>query len=110
MVNAPIAAALPPKNVYDYRTYATSPNTNLLCRDNGNGNLIGAAQGIINYETGYIDMVGAPPNASMEVSVIHNSPFSGKLDADKADGNALTAIHANVLNKFMTGSINVKTY
>ena len=110
MVNAPIAAELPPKNVYDQRTYATSPNQTFLCRDDGHGRLVGAASGTINYETGYIDMYSAPMNASMEVSVIHNSPFSGKLDADKADACALTAIHANVLNKFMTGSINVKTY
>ena len=67
------------------------------------------AVGSCNYETGYIDFTG-PSNASFEVSAIHNSPFSGKLDSDKADGNSLTAIHANVLNRRLTGEIEVKIF
>jgi hypothetical protein len=49
-------------------------------------------------------------NASFEVSVVHNSPFSGKLDANKSDVNTLTAIHANTLNKNMMGKIKVETF
>ena len=79
-----------------------------ICYDDGKGNLIVCAKGTINYETGAINITGSPANASFEVSLIHNSPFSGKLDANKADTNTLTAVHANVLNKNVQGKISVR--
>ena len=110
MANAPVKPKLPDLYTYDPLTYAQAPNINEFCYDNGNGRLQGTASGSINYETGVIDIVNAPSNACFEVSVIHNSPFSGKLDADKAEANSLTAIHANVLNRRLNGEIEVKTY
>ena len=55
-------------------------------------------------------MVNAPKNAQWEVSCIENSPFSGKLDANKADANTLKSVHANVLSKNMVGKIKVETW
>ena len=87
---APVEPRLPDLNVYDPITYATSPNLENKCYDDSWGNLVGvAATGKINYETGAVSFVG-PANASFEVSVTHNSPFSGKLDANKADANTLS--------------------
>ena len=80
-----------------------------ICYDNSHGRLVGAATGSISYETGACSFVGKK-NASFEVSVVHNSPFSGKLDANKSDVNTLTAIHANTLNKNMMGKIKVETF
>tara|TARA_Y100001963_G_scaffold30723_1_gene42163 strand:+ start:2476 stop:4089 length:1614 start_codon:yes stop_codon:yes gene_type:complete len=110
MANAPVKPKLPDLYTYDSLTYAQVPNRGQFCYDDGHGRLQGTASGTINYETGAIDIINAPSNACFEVSVIHNSPFSGKLDADKAEANCITAIHANVLNRRLTGEIEVKTY
>ena len=110
MVNAPVAPALPDLNVYDLITYGKSVNMVGICYDDANGNLVGAASGTVNYETGAIDMVNAPKNASFEISVTYNSPFAGKLDANKSDANMIKSIHANTLSKNMTSQIEVKTY
>ena len=111
-INNSIAAVkpqLPDLNVYDSITYATSPNMANICYDDSYTNLRGAATGRINYETGGISFTGLA-NASFEVSVVHNSPFSGKLDANKSDANTLRSIHANALNKNMSGKIKVETF
>ena len=110
LMNAPVEPRLADLNVYDSTTYAKSFNfdSSRICYDDGKGNLIGCAKGTINYETGAINITGSPANASFEVSLIHNSPFSGKLDANKADSNTLTAVHANVLNKNVQGKISVR--
>ena len=110
MANAPVEPALPDLNVYDPITYSTSRNMENICYDNSFGGLTGASGGTVNYETGYIDMVGAPINAQFEVSVVHNSPFSGKLDPNKTDTNTIKSIHANVLSKNMVGKIRVETW
>ena len=109
-VNAPVSPELPDLQVYDPITYATSFNTDSqrVCYDDGYGNIIGCSRGTINYETGAINLIGAPANASFEVSLIHNSPFSGSINATKADSNTIAAIHANVLNKNASGKITVK--
>ena len=106
---AAVTPQLPDLNVYDSITYAASPNMANICYDDSHGNLVGAATGKISYETGAISFTGLA-NASFEVSVVHNSPFSGKLDANKADANTLKSIHANTLNKNMVGSIKVETF
>ena len=110
MVNAPVAPALPDLNVYDLVTYGKTINMIGVCYDDANGNLVGAASGTVNYETGAIDMVNGPKNASFEISVTYNSPFSGKLDANKSDANMIKSIHANTLSSNATGKIEVKTY
>ena len=109
-VNAPVTPKLPSLKVYDPITYATSFNTDSqrICYDDGYGNIIGCSRGTINYETGAINLVGAPANASFEVSLIHDSPFSGSINATKADSNTIAAIHANVLNKNAQGKITVR--
>ena len=109
-MNAPVEPKLADLSVYDSVTYSKSFNFDRtrVCYDDGNGNLVGCAKGTINYETGAINITGSPENASFEVSLIHQSPFSGKLDANKADSNTLAAVHANVLNKNVQGKISVR--
>ena len=113
VMNAPVAPELPDLSKYDPITYAKTMNMERVMYDDGVGNLIfaGKVVGNINYETGgHSFTIPSLPNANWEVSVIHNSPFSGKLDSGKVDANALTAIHANVLNKNRTGELEVKVY
>ena len=112
----PVSALLPDKQIYDPITYSVSPNIGAYAYDDGRGNIIGKCSGSINYETGELLLVGAPPIANFEVSVIHDSPFSGKRDTGTASANlclrpnSLIAIHANVLNKQMECLVKVSTY
>ena len=110
LADAPVPPQLPDLNVYDPITYQTSPNMENICYDDGHGRLRGSAQGSVNYETGFVDMINAPKNACFEISVIYNSPHSGKLDANKTDSNTLQSVHANILNKNMATEVKVKTY
>ena len=110
-IDAAVAARLPDDVLYDRITYATFPNTRIFCYDNGFGQLSGMCGGTINYETGAIDMTGAPPNAEFVYSVSHTSAFSGKLtDASTARGGVLVNILANCPSQKWNGSITVKSW
>tara|TARA_Y100000590_G_scaffold466960_1_gene644070 strand:- start:5687 stop:7264 length:1578 start_codon:yes stop_codon:yes gene_type:complete len=110
-IPSPVAAKLPDDVTYDRVTYATIPNDSKFVYDDGKGNLFGAAEGTINYETGAIDFKNAPPNAEFVISCMHTSAFSGKLNESEADRiNSLIAIHANTPNQKMNGSVKVRTY
>ena len=109
-VRSPVAARLPDDVSYDRVTYTTSPN-NVFCYDDGYGNLLGVCSGTINYETGAIDMTGAPVNAEFVYSVAHTSAFSGKLaEAGTGRINGLIEILANTSNQKQTGSVALRTY
>ena len=110
LVNAPVPPSLPDLNVYDLVTYNKMINMAGVCYDDSNGNLVGAATGTVNYETGAVDMQNAPKNASFEITVTYNSPFSGKLDANKSDSNTISGIYANTLSKNHTGEVLVETF
>lgn len=110
-IPAAVAAKLPDDVSYDRVTYATIPNSSAFVYDDGKGNLFGAADGTINYETGAIDFRNAPPNAEFVISCMHTSAFSGKLNEAETDRiNSLIAIHANTPNQKGSGQVTVKTY
>ena len=113
VMNAPVPPIISPASVYDPITYSKSPNMAGMCYDNGNGELIygGSKVGNINYETGAFNFtISSLPNAEFEISLAHGSPFAGKLDTTKEDTSTITAIHANVINKNVTGEIEVKVW
>ncbi len=106
-----VPAKLPDDVSYDRVTYATIPNSSAFVYDDGRGNLFGAADGTINYETGAIDFRNAPPNAEFVISCMHTGAFSGKLNESETDRiNSLIAIHANTPNQKGSGQVTVKTY
>ena len=110
---APVKPILSPVSVYDTLTYSKSPNMGGICYDNGMGELMygGSKVGNISYETGAFSFtIPSLPNAEFEISLAHGSPFAGKLDTTKEDTSSITAIHANVINKNITGEIEVKLY
>ena len=110
-VPSAVAARLPDDELYDRVTYATIPNTNKFCYDDGNGRLFGMGQGTINYETGAIQMTGCPPNGEFVYSVAHTSAFSGKLGSSTTTkGGTLTEILANTPNQKWNGSVRVNAY
>ena len=111
VIPSAVAARLPDDVVYDPITYGTSPNTSQFAYDDGEGNIIGKCRGDINYETGAFNLRLAPRMANFEYSVIHSGPFSGKIDSSEANrANQLVAVHANVLNKKVSGEMEVKTF
>ena len=67
--------------------------------------------GNISYETGSFNFsIPSLPNAEFEISLAHGSPFAGKVDTTKEDTSTITAIHGNVINKNMTGELEVNVY
>ena len=112
LANVPdaIAARLPDDVVYDNVTYTTSPNP-VFGHDDGYGNIFGACNGYINYETGAIDITGCPPNAEFVVSALTNSAFSGKLNESETNRiNSLVDIRVNTPSTKSSGSVTLKTY
>ena len=103
---AAVAAKLPDDVVYDRVTYATSPN-NIFCYDDGSGNIKGVCQGTINYETGAIDITGAPANAEFVFNVFYSSAFSGKVITGD---NAMVEILANTVNQKRNTKLKVDIY
>ena len=87
----------------------------IFIRDDGYGNLIWKNErtvGTINYETGAIDWtISERPNAEFVVSVLHTSPFSGKLDGT-TDGrlNSLRQILGNTPQQKCEAILTVTTY
>ena len=110
-VNAPVAARLPDDSVFDPITYASSPNIGQFAYDLGDGTITGAATGTINYETGELNLLNAPPLADFEYSVAHTGAFSGKRNSDDTSRiNSIMEIHANSLNYKTTATIHIKVY
>ncbi len=113
VINAPVKPIIAPVAVYDTLTYGKSANLAGMCYDNGWGELMygGVKVGNISYETGAFNFtIPSLPNAEFEISLAHGSPFAGKVDTTKEDTSTITAIHANVINKNISGELEVKLY
>ena len=114
-LDSAVAAKFPDEVSYDSISYGTSYN-NVFIRDDGMGNLWSynnnsIGYGKISYETGAIDIVGAPALAEFKVNVLHTSAFSGKVDATEATKqNSLEAVYGNITNQKCEGKIRIETY
>tara|TARA_R100001510_G_C7655746_1_gene215090 strand:+ start:1868 stop:3361 length:1494 start_codon:yes stop_codon:yes gene_type:complete len=88
---------------------------NIFIRDDGRGNLKYKTTqdvGSCNYESGALDFtVGDKPNAEFVVSVLHTSPFSGKLNAAGADrANSLKQVLANTPQQKCESILTIETF
>ena len=107
-INTAVAGRLPDDNSYDPVTYEETPNQRGLIYDDGFGNLHGAGRGVVNYETGAIEIHSAPKNADLVYVVNHSSAFSGKLNEGVAGRkNTLIEILANTISP-KTGKVKVR--
>lgn len=93
----------------------SSTYKNIFIRDDGRGNLLYRNTqnvGTVNYESGAIDFsVGDKPNAEFVVSVLHTSPFSGKLNAAGADrANSLKQVLGNTSQQKCEAILTVETF
>tara|TARA_Y100001951_G_scaffold105295_1_gene121582 strand:- start:2814 stop:4361 length:1548 start_codon:yes stop_codon:yes gene_type:complete len=109
-VEAAVAAKLPDDTVYDKETYDASPNKSAFMYDDGQGNLLGAGTGRINYETGEIRFTSLP-NANFVLNVIHSSAHAGGVDANTTNGkNTIQSIGARCVNPKLNTTIKILAY
>lgn len=106
-IEAPVVAKLPDDVIYDKVTNQSSPNVGAMFYDDGHGNISGACNGTINYETGAIDITGCPPNAHFVVSAAYGSALSGGSEFTATLGNSITAINARSVNPKIDTTIDI---
>tara|TARA_R100001443_G_scaffold48448_2_gene60784 strand:+ start:490 stop:2037 length:1548 start_codon:yes stop_codon:yes gene_type:complete len=109
-----VAARLSTEQVFDPITNS-STYKEVFLRDDGRGNLIWKNQdlvGTINYETGALDFtIPEKPNAEFVLSVLHTSPFSGKINSSDADrGNSLKQVLGNTPQQKCEAVLTVETF
>ena len=106
-IESAVAADLPDDTLFDKVTYEENPNVGAFMYDDGNGNLIGAGSGTINYETGAVDFT-AMPNAEFVISATYLSAHSGGINVTTANGkNHLTSIGARSTNSKLNATVKV---
>ena len=109
-IEAAVAARLPDDTVFDRNTYDESPNKTAFMYDDGQGNLIGAGSGRVNYETGEIRFTGLP-NAEFVLNLIHKSAHAGGVNADTTDGkNTIQSIGARSINPKLNTTVKILAY
>ena len=109
-VEAAVAAKLPDDTVFDRNTYDASPNKAAFMYDDGQGNLVGAGSGRINYETGEIRFTGLP-NAEFVINCIHKSAHAGGVNSDTASGkNTIQSIGARSINPKLNTTVKILAY
>ena len=113
-IRSAVAARLQTETSFDPITNSTTYKQ-IFIRDDGRGNLIWRNRnivGTINYETGAMDFtVGEKPNAEFVVSVLHTSPFSGKLNSADADrANSLVQVLGNTPQQKCEAILTVETF
>ena len=87
-----VPAKLPDDVIYDKKTNQSVPNVGVFFYDDGHGNISGACNGTINYETGAIDITGCPPNAHFVISAAYGSAHSGGEEYGANFGNTISRI------------------
>ena len=106
-IESAVAADLPDDTLFDKVTYEENPNVGAFMYDDGNGNLIGAGSGTINYETGAVDFT-AMPNAEFVISATYLSAHSGGTNVTTASGhNHLTSVGARSTNAKLNATVKV---
>tara|TARA_Y100000401_G_scaffold104458_1_gene96283 strand:+ start:2559 stop:4136 length:1578 start_codon:yes stop_codon:yes gene_type:complete len=105
-VEAPVAAALPDDTVRT-SNYVSSPNEGVFAYDDGQGNILGAATGTINYETSAVELTSGPADAEFVVSAAYGSAHSGGINETTNFENGLLAIYARSCNAKIDGEVEI---
>jgi hypothetical protein len=101
-IEAAVASKLPDDTIEDKTYNISKSNKGIFAYDDGKGNIIGAATGTINYETGAIDIQG-PSNAEFVVSFNYDSAHSGGLSSN----NTMKTLKARSLNSKINAEVEV---
>ena len=102
VVKSSVAASLPDDTIDDKAYNISASNKAVFAYDDAKGNIIGAATGTLNYETGAIDITG-PANAEFVVSFNYDSAHSGGLNQT----NTIKTLSARSLNSKIDAEIEV---
>ena len=109
-VEGAVAARLPDDTIYNRTTYDASPNKAAFMYDDGQGNLVGAGTGRINYETGEVRFTTLP-NAEFVLNLIHKSAHAGGVNSDTSAGkNTIQTIGARSVNPKLNTTIKILAY
>ena len=105
-IEGAIAAKLPDDTVFDDANYIQTKNQAAFAYDDGKGNIIGAATGTINYESGAIDFTG-PANAEFAASFNYNSAHSGGIREETLKENSVSSIRARSMNSKVNAEVEL---
>ena len=106
-VESAVAARLPDDTLFDRVTHEERPNIGSIMYDDGNGNLVGAGTGTINYETGAVDFT-AGVNAEFVISATYLSAHSGGTNVSTTNGhNHITSVGARSTNQKLNAKVRV---
>ncbi len=106
-IEAAVAARLPDDTITDTKTGVSSPNVGAFAYDDGHGIVQGVCTGKINYETGALDIQGAPPNAEFVVDVNYGSAHSGGNNFGASTANSLLSVGARCCNSKINATVEV---
>tara|TARA_R100001463_G_scaffold126370_1_gene184020 strand:- start:31 stop:1647 length:1617 start_codon:yes stop_codon:yes gene_type:complete len=101
-IESAVVATLPDDTIEDKAYNISISNKAVFAYDDAKGNILGAATGTLNYETGAIDITG-PANAEFVVSFNYDSAHSGGL----TQTNTLKTLSARSLNSKLDSEIEV---
>jgi hypothetical protein len=102
-----VAAKFPDDVIYDNVTNLAKPNIVEMFYDDGHGNISGACNGTINYETGAITIWGCPPNAGFKIRANYGSAHSGGVNYNATTGNSILEVKGRSLNQKINTTIDV---
>ena len=108
-VETAVAARLPEDTLFSRVSNISKPNISAFMFDDGNGNLLGAGTGTINYSSGALDFTSAE-NAEFVVSANYLSAHSGGANHTSAGVNQFENIYARSVNQKLNTSLQVIAY
>ena len=103
-----VAAKLPPDTIIDGNG-VTIPNTSVFFYDDGHGNILGAATGTINYQTGAIDFTGLP-NAEFAITANYDSAHGGGTNVGSNVENVISSVSARSCNSKINTPIEIVAF
>jgi len=106
-IEGAVAAKLPVDIINDKRSNVSAPNTSAFFYDDGHGNILGACNGTINYETGAIDLQGCPPNANFVVDANYGTAHAGGNEFTTTAGNSIVQVAGRSCNSKINAVIEV---
>ena len=107
VVESAVASRLEEDTIFDRISHVEKPNKSIFMYDDGNGNLLGAGQGSISYETGAIDFTSFP-NAEFVVSATYLSAHSGAATvASSASTNSLLSVAGRSTNAKLNSKVKI---
>jgi len=106
-IEAAVPAKLPVDTINNPKSNVSIPNTSAFFYDDGHGNILGACNGTINYETGAIDLQGCPPNANFVVDANYGTAHAGGNEFTTTAGNSIVQVAGRSCNSKINAVIEV---